>query len=389
MSIQDIRNVAYDISTSKADLPEVIRLRALYASIDQPSAERPFLVTNYATDLGVRKRNDASIQLHEALKFLNMSDALMPHIDGSDVYRDWKASDKSHLSLRCILDLLINYAGLWETAHQIAVSAMADGFSSSDYALMTYLANSLACADDAQSGVLYSHMLSCDEFSVVEKLMTRIRWAAYTIKRSRSFSTARELLNKNVECIQEAVKNRAVTPDDGLALLGVSHNLMALLELALGDSRLAEETVKLACEELSSADSLVAVARDEKNRYFEQATINRIQMRVVADDYTVAYMEIGRHVDWVNKHDSDYLGEALAAKGYIEYLMGDYSQSCRTCLTAHDLHVENGSVTALAAVRTVLAVDYHRLGDDSRSKEFLLSMENDPAGLAYWSRRRA
>ena len=55
------RELAEDLVKKESEIPHTAWLRSVYASISSPFFHRPYVVTNYATDLGVRVRLDPKI----------------------------------------------------------------------------------------------------------------------------------------------------------------------------------------------------------------------------------------------------------------------------------------------------------------------------------------
>lgn len=382
--LSEIQNIANYILNSNEEIPNVVYKRSLYASVCAPIADRPFCAQNYATDLGVRIKPDPKIFFGEMRKKYIPSSILYSNRLDIDAYRKYCESiDFSNKKICHDFDVLINYSGEWESASNIAKIMITEPHLVSDYTLKTYIAEAIGYDNDNKAENVYSMIESTKEYDVVKKTFAKIRHAAYVIKRRKKYSEGVNIIQSGINDINKAEINHEISEDDSLALQGVSNNLLALAYLRLHKNDDALTLIDKACNELYCVKNLVTVGNDERKRYYDQVIINRSQIDVLKGDLKTAYERLCNHQNWVKDNHPDYLCEVLGARGYIEYLMGDYQKSIATLKAAMPLFARNGVVSALNNTRKILSVDYWKIDDLQKSDYFLKSINEDPAGFEY------
>ncbi|WP_288922401.1 hypothetical protein [uncultured Bifidobacterium sp.] len=378
------RELAEDLVKKESEIPHTAWLRSVYASISSPFFHRPYVVTNYATDLGVRVRLDPKIYLQEVTKRvgLNLSDyaeqfSTLEHLE------NWMVSGRDEIRLRMDMDVLVNYAGEWEAAAHLAKSFIETWGLPTDYLLATYFAAALGSQQaDPLADRIYSDLEDSAK-TPADQAMTRIRYAAYKIKRCHDYEAAIAILDRNDSALALHRCCRELSDGDTDTLLGVSHNLRALVEIKRSQVEEAKKLIDRARSELCTCEMLVTVGEDEKKRYCEQATINWIQLMVFDDKMKEALFEADKYADWVQRNHYDYVGEAYHILGYLFYLAGDYEKARIYLSQSIEKLSNDGNITAAQSAKKILAVSLSKLGDKRLSGLVVSSIHHDPAGLDF------
>lgn len=384
-----IHRFAGTLANQEDSIPYVVWIRSVYASIETVSLNVPYDVVNYATDLGVRIRTDPYLLISETVKSMhsNQLSSLLKElssVSSQEWFDDWERNSCSSKDFTLLLYLLINYLGEWETASNIAELYLQNNYNKSDLSLNLYISSAVNFKNEAISDIVYRGFESDKSLSPIDRVMVLIRHAAFLIKRLKRLGDADTILNEARNLVLSSCKESIISYGDSQVLMAVIDNLDALHFLSLNDRDSAYRMIRDAYSLIKQSEALAVVGLDEAKRYYEQIKINVIQMLVETDDLNNAYDLSLELADWVKNYHPYYYGEALYIQGYLEYLLKMYKKSVCSLNMSAGLYIEEGSVTALNSVRSLLAVVNSKLGDNITSKYCICSIHNDPAGLCDW-----
>lgn len=387
MNVLPIRIFAKELSNKKEIIPYTAWIRSVYASVYALPDHRPYAVANFLTDLGVRIREDPFIYMREAAEEINVDineymcsfpiDTYLNNLNDTLSI----SQEKAEYFLSADLDILVNYAGQWDLASDIS-SRFIDKFGiPNDLTLKIYMAGALSGSHDSEKIHMLFNNIETTTSNPVKLSMTYIRHAAYEIKRKNNIPTAHVLLDKNDNQIITNLKKDHLSSADAATLLGVSFNLRALAEIHASNFKNAYNLIMQARDNLSTDSALVVIGQDEKKRYYEQVTINWIQLLIRDRNLELALITAKQNVEWVFENHPDYQGEALYVYGYVCYLSQKHEQAYSSLHRAVIRLSRDGNVTALSSARKMLAVVCYALGRNVLCQSIISSLESDPAGL--------
>ncbi len=371
-------DVARHLTKIGGEIPRTAWLRANIAAIPASPAFRPHCCQNYASDLGVRYRPDPKIYLTEVLKSINYieSDTMSPQ----SFFQEWVHEGSDELVLAHHFDALINFAGEWEFAGEVAKLFWTTFRSGNDLSLLTYCASAASRVDIAISEEIYRYIES-RAYSPGNQVMSRVRHIAKLIKRDGDLDAAAIFINQTQAQIDNYCQSHSISSGDSAVYHSIVDNIHGLLLSKLKKYGDAYALLTSAAERMKMADGLVTIEEDPRLRYFEQIQVNRVQLLLLQDRLEEALNMARRHADWVKSNHDFSLSEALHILGYAEYLCMDYHDAKGHWEEAMLLSAEHGLVTPLNALRKGLSVVYGKLGNDDRSIEVYKSISTDPAGI--------
>lgn len=383
-----VDNVFVDLSrllvVNKDYLPHTVWLCANIASLELSAVgTRQTNSPNYISDLGLRTREDPRIYLSESIKpiGINLSEyESMFSVD--DFYNSWVNEGCDSFSLIHHFDVLVNFAGQWDTAAALSRYVWENNNHNCNYVLLTYLASCLSVEQDSSSGDIYEYMLkNIANCSVVDCIMTRIRFAAWLIKRKDLLRDGIAQLYSNIKQIKDAVRNYRLSHADGVVLECVTDNLLALAFLKQGLKKEAINIIDSAYSRMHFIDGQVVTKIEEALRFRQQITINKIQLQVLDGKFDEAYILAKDYLSWVESRKLGYESEATILLSYLEYLRHNYRSAIKFANLSLGLSVSDGSIKQVALIRKLLIASYYECKDYD-SVESILSLYNkDPAGF--------
>lgn len=367
----------YSKKTTKA-----MYLRSCIASLPLAPDNRPICAPNYATDLGIRYRNDPEYLLRDSLKAIGDSyDKYKKELSPADYYSCWVNDGKDTKKLLSNLDVIINYAGAWDIASDISKLYLDDEGLSNDVGLMLYMAASLNRTDSHLAGRIYEHISTAIEVYPTNRIATEIRNAARLIKIDRNLNKAIDVTNYANQEIKHAVDAHLISSGDANVYKATVDNIRALTYSKMGKNEEALELLQKARRYINEADGLVALDEDQRLRYYEQITINEIQLLMIMKQNVDARDKAISHCSWVEHNHPASLSEALHVMGYAYYRCNMLNEAIDHWENSATLSACYGRITPLNALRRSLSHAYYKCGEIAKSKDVLLQIETDRSGI--------
>lgn len=113
----------------------------------------------------------------------------------------------------------------------------------------------------------------------------------------------------------------------------------------------------------------------ETNRYLAQFRINLAQVHLSFGAKKLALSYLQENLEHCKLHATDYVGEALSALAYLEYLRNQYSNAVNHSMDALRLRVANGELAASKTLLAIIAASSEKLGHRVLSN-YCISMLN-------------
>lgn len=373
---------ARELVKRKSNITRAVWLRSCIASLPINPETRPYCAPNYASDLGVRFRNDPKLLLSDTLDSIGSSYVYYEDQFSPDAfYSSWKEEGSNGKSLQAHLDVLINYAGAWDLAASVSKLYVNERGADGEVGLLTYMAAALNRVDSKLAGTLYESITSSGEIYPTNKVATAIRNAARLIKIDQDLNRASYIIDSAEGQSKEAYELCLISLGDSCVYQAVVMNIRALLYSKQGKHEEALKTLIEARRLVNKADGLVTLDNDQRFRYCEQIVINTIQLLMILDRNQEAREIAVGHCEWVKEHHPSSLSEALHVVGYANYRCNMLDAAILNWEHAAALSACFGRITPLNALRKNLSHAYYKQGAKSKSKKFLEEITSDRSGI--------
>lgn len=378
-------DLARSLINRKEAIPCTLWSRAVLASLNPSIIKtRPYTSPNYISDLGLHTRLDPHIYLSEVLKKIDLD--LIEYENSFSVENFYdKIVDENirEYELAYHFDVLVNFAGQWESAHWLAEHIWLKRKNLSNYLFLTYIAAILSCDCNQVPITIYEYLKNdLLNDNIVEKIATDIRESAYLIKRLGRIDDGLKVLASAVFDIKAAEKNYHISDGDAKVLIAAVSNLKALAIWKKHDFNQAYAILNNAYKDISSVDGQVFTGKDEKLRIWQQIAINRIQMKVINQDLLSADSDAASYLQLIKNAHMNYQSEALSILCYIKYLQNNFDSALKFGEEALLLSVNDGAITQMNSVRKILAVSYQHCGFSQQARAMLADLHDDPAGFS-------
>ncbi|OTA25570.1 hypothetical protein B9G54_07395 [Alloscardovia macacae] len=265
-------------------------------------------------------------------------------------------------------DVLVNFAGEWKQAQELSLGLWNGKIQLHNLALLTYMADTLS-ASDVHSGEVYDYLLEeIGNDSPVEAVLSRIRKAAWQIKRVNRIHEGMETLAENFRIIQNAQSGFLISDTDAMVLSSVTDNLKGLALWKNKKFDAAKKIIDSAYKRIYNLDGQVATGRDEAQRILQQITINRIQIQLIRKELDEAENSAMKYMEIIRSMHLGYKSEALSVLSYIQYVKGDYKRAIKVAEEALMYAVEEGAITQMRTLRDILIASYDQEGHEDKAK---------------------
>lgn len=329
----------------------------------------------YLTDLGVRRFDDPAVFYRIHIELFRWSTQISA-----------KATRSMLLSapigsLADLLDACILLLGDYDLAHEVAKARHAEILRDGGFKTQIYAGVIFAAQGDGNCREAFRVAGEHPQAGAVQRFMANHRLAAAEIKRFGRPEQGMEVLNHLDGAMFVALSTGEISNGDRFAMVSVTANLRALALLSMHDFDGARREVERA-REIFTVNGLMKVKPGESARYAAQESINIAQLLSAGSDNMKAVEVLERNVDFCNEHCEEYLGEALSALAYAQYLSGDYSAAIDTAKRAIVRVAHEASPARLRAVREILIGALAESGLRSLAGAELELLESDPLGLS-------
>lgn len=269
--------------------------------------------------------------------------------------------------------------GHYELAHQVLLDRWAEIVRDATSGLLVQVGVLLAALrDDVARQALMRAADTASQF--LGKFMALHRLAAAEIKRFNHPLEGERILAELDFEIDECQTGGLISPGDGDTLRSVTANLRALSLMRQGKQGKVRDEIARA-RDLNTLDGLDRLVAGEASRYGAQERINLAQVLNREGDVREAVDILEENVEYCTRHNDEYVGEALTALAYGQFLLGHFDDSAASATAAAQRIAFEASPVRLRAAREICAAAYHRADNVSAAREMLRSMEEDPLGI--------
>lgn len=376
-------DLARKLVVRRGEIPHTLWLRANVAALYPESIKsRSYSSPNYISDLGLRSREDPQVFLRESMRKIGMDLSDYENRYSSQFFiNQFENLVQSEHQMVQHFDVLVNFAGEWKQAQELSLGLWNGKIQLHNLALLTYMADTLS-ASDVHSGEIYDYLLEeIGDDSPVEAVLSRIRKAAWQIKRVNRVHEGMETLTENFRIIQNAQSDFLISDTDAMVLSSVTDNLKGLALWKNKKFDAAKKIIDSAYERIYNLDGQVATGRDEAQRILQQITINRIQIQLIRKELDEAEKSAKKYMEIIRSMHLGYKSEALSVLSYIQYVKGDYKRAIKVAEEALMYAVEEGAITQMRTLRDILIASYDQEGYEDKAKKMMEDMTGDLAGF--------
>ena len=266
-----------DQSRDIGPMPSAVLHRALIASLPQVPTARPHQAPNYGSDLGVRASLDPRDYFVGTIDRFGINPAIDTEATVREIVLGWTRGTLTDAQLASQLDVLISYAGSWESAADLGAQALASNRVVASHRALTYTASALSAIGSEDAGRVFLLAGNAPDATPPVKAMAGVRNAAWLIKRRSDLEAGRGHLEEVIRAVEHWSVDYIISDDDHRVLTAVCLNLRALTFARSGDLKTALETLNQA-RDLIKANRLVTVGEGERRRYSVQISVNISQL---------------------------------------------------------------------------------------------------------------
>jgi hypothetical protein len=366
----------------------LVRLVALSQELDGSYFELVKGDTNYLTDLGLRRLEEARQYFEaqildsvdpqtvaEVLRALPVIDACLASL-GRRVGLDLEVADLPCIRVEdappivtaAILDFYVNKLGSWDDglriASAIAGSEHAYSTSQDGRYLLLLVANVLATHANPRCRELYG-LLRDLSGPGYERFFFQFRLAAAEIKRLRDATRAAEALAHARDLIDE-FENAGLNAQDQAFCRALVCNLEALACVRQHDAARAEDLMLMAVQLLDSApEDQIALDPNMANRYRVQIHENRALLAAVQKDWTLATLRMRIALHTAQRQHPYSLDESLSHMGYYLIQTNQFAEALQHLAAAERLLATKQVPLRTREVRKMICLIAARTGDRS------------------------
>jgi len=376
-----LRDVATRVLSASTPAHPALKARAAIAQIGRVPITRPRQAPNYASDLGLRRSDDAAVFLeHSAAALCIDVNAAISRVRRHHVLRPWHCGDVSDAAAAGLLDVLISFGGAWSEAVELAIDLAEGRRQPRSTLLLTYIGAALTQGGDPRAGDYFVRAAAAEDALPAHYGMSRIRQAAWLAQRQGRPGDAVDVLRALRVWCDSAVTSRVLSPADGAAISGVALDLEAFTAVLRNDLDDADRLLVDAAEVLAH-EPLVMVGDDERRRYTAQVQINRGQLAARRGAFDDALDIVRKNLEWTRVNHEDSVTEAAALTGYLLYRLARYDEAVATLRGVVPAIASEGSPSRLLLARKNLAAALSLSDRTACADEVLLDIATDPAGV--------
>ena len=366
-------------------LPRAAWVRSTIAALPASPHLRPHCAPNYLSDLGLRYRDDPAHYYRSIVEACGLaweSARAMP--DAREFFDSWRKGSADETDLLEHLDALVNYGRQWRFAARLCRMYWKLVGTGGSPLLLGLAASLLAHFDRPISDDIF-RSLSADNKYI--NIYSEIRYAIKLLKIDRSLDAAKCQFDRIDALLVRVRGMHRLSQGDCDVLQSVVDNARALMFDIEGRDEEAAFTLEKASRRIASADGLVIIEDDQKNRYLEQIPVNSIQLLLIQECYEEAIEKAHSLLSYVERCHRSSRAEALYLLGYSEFLSGELGEARAHWEHGQYVAAAYGLVTPLRNYRESLSVLYGRIGNERDSEEALIAADADPAGFRLLGER--
>lgn len=366
-------------------LPRAAWLRSVIAALPVLPCSRPHCAPNYLSDLGLRYREDSATYYQAIVEACGLaweSAKAMP--DAHDFFELWRKGGANDADLMGHLDALVNYGGQWQFAARVCRMYWELVGTGGSPLLLELSASLLAHFDRSMADDIFRSLSNDDNYI---NIYSEIRYVIKMLKIDGSLDAAKCQFDFIDSLLAGAREMYRLSQGDCDVLQSVVDNARALMFDIEGRDEEAALVLDKAAHRILGANGFATVDYDQKIRYFEQISVNRIQLLLVQERYDMAIEMAQRLLSYVEQCHKSSRAEALFLLGYAEFLSGELSEARAHWEHGQYAAAAYGLVTPLRNYRESLSVLYSRIGNERASEEILLTSDADPAGFRLLGER--
>lgn len=338
-------------------------------------APRTIAAPYYLTDLGVRRFDDPALFYRAHAERFGWTETIS--VAGThELMLDVPVED-----LAGLLDAVVLVLGDYETAVDVVRRRYGSIEASTDFDLQIYSGVLLAAHGDESCRPLFAAASEQPHVGAVHRFMAHHRLAAAEIKRFRQPDRGIAIVDEIDVSMSAAADCGEISEGDRAAMASVTANLRALGLLGTGDATAARVEVERA-RSVATVEGLSKVGRGESARYAAQESINIAQLLSAGENGESSVAVLTSNVSFCREFCPEYLGEALSALAYAQFLAEDHDGAIDTARDAIRSVVREASPVRLRAVREILIGALASSSRLTEAEHELGLLDDDPLGLA-------